>query len=723
MIYMSEIRRGYFIKLKFRARISHSAWFLIPVVSLVAMAASPIPAFAQSQQGDECSHPANPIVAENCRPGDPGWKVDTPSYDIMGFTSTFSVNAGQIIQFYVTSQADHFDLVIYRLGYYQGNGGRLVKRIPGIPGMLQPPCLEDISTGLRSCSNWPVSYTLKIPDDWISGVYLARLVMPDDRQNFVPFVVRKDGDRADILYQQSVTTSHAYNNYGGKSLYSHNSSLCLTVSEAPRAVKVSFDRPYNAPMDDPSSFFRAEYPMVRWLESQGYWVTYSTDIDTHHSGTPGQVNALLQHRIFLSVGHDEYWSEEMRSAVTAARDGGVNLGFFSANTSYWKIRLEPDPWTKKPDRVMVAYKTTESGPADPSDIPTGTWRDPAGANQPENALLGVEYIGDNDTLFFPLRVPAEMANDRIYRNTGLQNMQPGTYVDIGWQLVGWEWDAVVNNGYTPAGITVLAASPVTGEILDDAGRNSRPGKAYATTTRYTAPGGAIVFASGTIQWSWGLDVYEPDRRIQQITYNLFSDMGVQPATPASGLVLDYQGKKLPALPRPASQPANTGDLPVLSEPLVETTASSADITWNTSTPTIGQAWLLSLDGQLNASLRFENGAAIDREYQAQHHIVFDQLVPGTEYRYQIISTDPAGRSTISAVFIFQTKPGSITGQARRELEPLKTGIQCVVKPVGRIARYWLQTNLAIVVLPLGMLLPLTGLLVWNVVRGRRKRPA
>jgi hypothetical protein len=47
---------------------------------------------------------------------------------------------------------------------------------------------------------------------------------------------------------------------------------------------------------------------------------------------------VMNHKVFLSVGHDEYWSQGRRDAVTAARDAGVHLAFFSGNEIYWKIR-------------------------------------------------------------------------------------------------------------------------------------------------------------------------------------------------------------------------------------------------------------------------------------------------------------------------------------------------------------------------------------------------
>src|SRR5262249_42122511 len=155
---------------------------------------------------------------------------------------------------------------------------------------------------------------------------------------------------------------------------------------------------------------------------------------------------LRAHRVFVSPAHDEYWSAEMRSAVTAARDAGSSLVFLGSNAVFQKIRFEPSPYSLVADRVEVTYKTTQGGPVDPSGIATGTWRDPAGANQPENALIGQMYVGDNDSVFFPLVVSAAQGQNRVWRYTSLAALPAGTSASIGQNLVGWEWDARVANG-------------------------------------------------------------------------------------------------------------------------------------------------------------------------------------------------------------------------------------------------------------------------------------
>src|SRR5262249_35820210 len=152
-------------------------------------------------------------------------------------------------------------------------------------------------------------------------------------QSFIVFVVRDDASRASIVFQSSVTTFAAYNNWGGKSLYAFNSG------NAP-ARKVSFSRPYamnpyGVRLDGACDFLRRwEYNAVRFLEREGYDIRYVTDVDTHQHGVPDA-------RIFLSVGHDEYWSWPMRRAIEAARDRGVHLAFLGADVGYWQIRFEP----------------------------------------------------------------------------------------------------------------------------------------------------------------------------------------------------------------------------------------------------------------------------------------------------------------------------------------------------------------------------------------------
>ena len=190
-----------------------------------------------------------------------------------------------------------------------------------------------------------MSATWAVPANAVSGIYLAKLVRedPEDgRASHIAFVVRNDSGGADILFQTSDTTWQAYNEYGGNSLY--------VGSPDGRAYKVSYNRPFTVRGTSPEDWvFNAEYPMVRWLERNGFDVSYASGLDADRSG-----GELLEHAVYLSVGHDEYWSGGQRANVEAARDAGVHLAFFSGNEVFWKTRWEPSiDGSATPNRTLV----------------------------------------------------------------------------------------------------------------------------------------------------------------------------------------------------------------------------------------------------------------------------------------------------------------------------------------------------------------------------------
>ena len=491
---------------------------------------------------------SNPIVLENCFPGTTAWKttgaLQASNGGIEGFATATSVNAGGSVDLKVRVMSDNvpFRVEIYRSGSYGGTQGRLVSTLVGLNADTQPSCNYNSSTGLRDCSTWSTVATVTTATDWPTGVYLLRLVREDNgTDNHVLLVVRRDGDAAPILYGVPVSTYQAYNNYGGKSQYDWNSSGGTTVAGTQRAVEVSYDRPYQQSVLGMTDWYTSvDVRNVSWLERQGYNVSYSTSLDLASAG------ALSGRRVFVSPSHDEYWSSGMRNAVTAARNAGTSLAFLGSNAVYWKIRYAASPVTGTANRVQVAYKTVQGGPADPSGDPTTTWRDPAGPNQPENALLGQMYIGDSDGATFRMGVTEAQGNDTIWRNTSPANLAPGSSDTLGNSVVGWEWDARVANGFEPAGVVTLSASAVNGNLVQAAGASYTTGNATSHSTRYQHSGGALVFASGTNNWSKALGVNmtgvgDLDGDMAQATMNVFTDMGVAPATPAAGLVSENVG--------------------------------------------------------------------------------------------------------------------------------------------------------------------------------------
>lgn len=512
-----------------------------------------------------CDDP-NPVAAENCQPGTTDWKqVDgaPPGLGgIEGFASETSVEAGQPVDLKINTQPGvPYKIEVYRSGWYGGTQGRLVSTvIPNHSGVAQPPCEADATTGLKDCANWSTTDVLTTSADWVSGVYLLRLVRTDTNSaSHILLIVRNDDRCVDLTYVVPVTTYQAYNDWGGKSAYNFNSSGDPTPAAgtapdgkpARRAVKISFNRPYTQDPPERNWYTEVDVQNVSWFEREGYNLSYATSVDLHRD-----VPHVENRKALISASHDEYWSKEMRQAATAARDAGVGQLFLGSNAAYWKIRFEDR------DRHMVVYKTTESGSPDPSGEPTTTWRDPAGANRPESALVGQQYIGDNDNAAFPLVIDHDQGRHRIWRHTSLASLPEGQTDSIN-GLVGWEWDARASNGQEPAEVQTFAASPVNGLILKDAGRVYAPGNATQHSTAYRAASGAWVVATGTNYWSRGLGTNvrgqgEPHRAIMQATINALRDMDAAPSTPAGPSdaepVTVDPGASPPRCPTPPSPP-------------------------------------------------------------------------------------------------------------------------------------------------------------------------
>ena len=255
---------------------------------------------------------------------------------------------------------------------------------------------------------------------------MLRLVRNDTgADTHVLFVVRDDDRPSQVLFGVPFSTYQAYNDWGGKSVYDWNSSGANTVAGTPRAVSVSFDRPVRAGLATRGSTTGGRGPTTRRSTGSSAWATTSPTSPTPTSSARRRWPAST--RSYIAGAHDEYWSAAMRTSLESARGAGKSLFFSGANDVYWKIRFESSP-TGALDRTMTVYKSTQSGPADPSGIPTGTWRDPAGANKPENGLIGAMYVGDNDTQYFGLTVPAAEGSNRIWRYTGL-DIQAGRHPD------------------------------------------------------------------------------------------------------------------------------------------------------------------------------------------------------------------------------------------------------------------------------------------------------
>lgn len=491
---------------------SLAGFVLSPLLPRVAAGAAP-----------EKSAAPNPIKTENALPGATDWQLTRVRIDqggfrspwIEGYCSKQSVEAGDSIDIMVsTSPTQPFKIEVFRMGYYEGRGARLVKELGPFEGVVQPEP-EKGEKNLHEC-RWSPSATLTIPEDWLSGVYLGRLTTLPGRddlpywQSYVIFVVR-DNRPADILFQVSDNTWQAYNRWPNNySVYTHPDG-----GQGPWA-DVSFDRPYGFESQNTSvvydpltvgsgEFLPFEFPLAYWLEKEGYDVSYCSNSDmlTPEHG--------LKCKSFISVGHDEYWDIRQFNSVVKMRDEGVNILFLSGNSVCWVTPFRESA-DGRPNRIIF-----RGGPYGAQNYyATDRQRDhgPFPEHGPDEGLLigarNVEPVnGGGDWII-------EQPDHWLFEGT---NIKKGDRIP---GLIGWEYHGM------PAdipGLEIVAGGKafVGGEEPQD-----------WTATIYPGPKGNFVFNASTIFWSQGLSTppghvlpwshysrpHGPDERVQRIMENL-----------------------------------------------------------------------------------------------------------------------------------------------------------------------------------------------------------
>ena len=479
---------------------------------------------SQHRYSSKAGQAGNDVRRENEKPGTRDWMLAKTAIDpttkyrcpwIEGYCSHTSIGAGETLRFFVsTNPSSPFRIDLYRLGFYGGAGGRQVASLGTFHGTVQPdPPIGEMR--LRECQ-WESCVELKIPSDWLSGVYVGKLTAERGGwQSYVIFVVR-DNRQADFIFQCSDTTWQSYNRWPSQfSLYDDGKN----VWHCGPGSAVSFDRPYgkycqilDAPLSTGSGeFFLWEFPFAYWLEANGYDVTYISNLDTHNDA-PG----LNRARGFLSVGHDEYYTLEMYHHLRGAIERGLSVGFFSGNTCCGRIALRPSV-SGVANRVFT--RADYFGPRDEGMIKRFPSMGAFPHTSPhESLLMGARNVppctGGADWV-------CSTPEHWLFAGTGMKGGDsiPG--------LVGWEFHG------DPAKIPGLAVVS-TGPTQEAPGK---PNGGTYTATIHPGPRDNIVFNASSCWWGDGLSeppgyvrpsVYTtpqgPDVRVQRITQNILARM-------------------------------------------------------------------------------------------------------------------------------------------------------------------------------------------------------
>ena len=463
------------------------------------------------------------VVTENAQPGTPTWALSNRAqhHEIEGYADRVSIDVSGTVNLLVSTTAPSFKVEAFRMGYYQGAGGRLIWTSPDRPGSVQPAFTVAPGTNMVETA-WKPSVQVQTDARWPPGEYLFKLVASTGFQSYVPLTIRDDASRATYLINSDVTTWQAYNLYGGYDLYSGPGG------GSTRSRVVSFDRPY-ALGDGSGDFLGNEFHVVSLVESLGLDVTYATNVDLHE-----HPDWLLNHKTFISLGHDEYYSLAMRNGLQDARDKGVNLMFLGANAIYRHIRFEAS--RLGPDRHEIDYKDANEDPLkNNADTTPAAWRYPPNSN-PESSIIG-DYYQCNP-------VVADMAitdpSSWVFAGTGVK---AGEHLA---GVVGTEYDHYDPKAPGPRNVQVMARSPLVCQGRAD----------YADMTYYSAASGAGVFASGTLLWIPKLDpncaMPCPGRVVTRVTENLLAAFGAGPAGKAHPSAANWKTAPTPQPSPPAS---------------------------------------------------------------------------------------------------------------------------------------------------------------------------
>jgi hypothetical protein len=382
-----------------------------------------------------------------------------------------------------------------------------------------------------------------------------------------------------MLLVLATNTWNAYNDWGGPNLYTGE-------------TQVSFGRPWargyvhrpdafvhrNANADgmpDPDTTRWTRYILdqrvspwsgcagwpsweamfVAWAERAGYTLDFAVNSDLAE-----RPDVVDDHRLLLSVGHDEYWSWEMRDAVDTHIEHGGHVAFLSGNTSFWQIRLEDH------GRTMVCHKLRDERLADgvSEDRRTGMWSDPR-IGRPETQMTGVTFtrggyarIGQG--------VPRGAGGYTVWRPDHWllegTDLRYGDLLGAEHAVIGYECDGctlTIRDGLPtpthedgcPAGFEVLATAPAhlwskdsdhdeyppgltdlrdIGELQETAAvlfGDSSPASTARITNGHAVLGtyerGGTVVTTGCTDWTFGLAGGDP--LVERITHNLLARLG------------------------------------------------------------------------------------------------------------------------------------------------------------------------------------------------------
>lgn len=499
---------------------------------------------------------------------------------VEGYTGAQSYRQGETVSVHCASRAPRFDARVTRVGADRVE----VLAVEGVHGVDQHVPEQAWAEGC----GWDDTFSFQVGREWPSGYYEIELRAHGEADwraaghAFFVVLPSQQLDPSRPLLLLSTNTYQAYNQWGGRCMYTGATEVsfdrpleCGYLRREPAPFETGYDgrladttgrdRDHDRLVDyqrrngyplwtSSSGWHNWERRFVRWAESAGHEVDVATNGDLHAG-----VDVLAGRRLAVSVGHDEYWSWEMRDHIDRFVDGGGRWAVFSGNTCFWQVRFDPA------GRRMACFKGAARsfdpiGESDPSRL-TSMWSDPL-IGRPENLTTGLSFtrggyahVGDatpNSAGGFEIQRPDHWSLE----GTGLRY---GDQLGAAACIVGYEVDgcelALRDGLFVPTGtdgsptdLVVVGTAParllsITDEVCEAPaaiwasveppgdlegvaavllGPDAEPeqvaalGRGRAVMGEFRRGAGSV-FVAGTADWAYGLDT---DQRVQTVTSNV-----------------------------------------------------------------------------------------------------------------------------------------------------------------------------------------------------------
>jgi hypothetical protein len=492
---------------------------------------------------------------------------------IAGYPDRLSYLPGEEVSVACSTNAGEFSAEIARVGGQR----QVVWEREGFAGHEHAVPAHASSLGC----DWPQAFAVTIPRDWPSGYYEVVLRAADPAsgrlaEHLAFFAVRPRpgaaGERPGrMLLLLATNTYNAYNDWGGPNLYTGGTRVSFRRPFAHGLLKKPRPEvryPNVDDVDDPeherfrtwaalhnlsrwsgsAGWHNWERSFARWAEREGYAVDVAVNADLAL-----HPDVLDGYRLAVSVGHDEYWSWEMRDTLEAFVARGGNVAFFSGNAVCWQVRFEDD------GNTMVCYKDRyQEDPVFAADHRRATtlWSSQV-VGRPENHLTGLSFTRGGYI---------RMGNAVPRGSGGFTAWRPGHWAFQGtdlrygdmfgtsnaiaaYEVDGCEWTLSMQDGLpvptgrdgTSGNLVILATAPAclwSRHELPSRYRPSAHGDLEATALavfgddapehvrrlshNHAVMGsftrGGTVFSAGTTDWSYGLEGHDPT--VERITRNV-----------------------------------------------------------------------------------------------------------------------------------------------------------------------------------------------------------